>query len=90
MAQVVNGFKIFCTHGQGNQGILDQASKSSLENEFGTHNEDDVIKQILEKGDVQEGEVCFALHVFIHADTIVQEKGKDGNRNDAKGPMINH
>jgi Shwachman-Bodian-Diamond syndrome (SBDS) protein len=42
---------------QGSQGILDGASNSSLENEFGTHNEEDVVKQILEKGSMQETEV---------------------------------
>ena len=38
----------------GNQGLLDGASRASLENEFGTHKEEDVLKQILEKGNVQE------------------------------------
>ena len=42
---------------QGSQGILDGASNSSLENEFGTRNEEDVVKQILEKGSMQETEV---------------------------------
>jgi hypothetical protein len=45
----------------GAQGQLDGASKGTLENEFGTHNEDEVIKQILEKGSVQESEVCLSL-----------------------------
>lgn len=38
----------------GNQGILDTASKGSLESEFGTSKDDDVVKQILEKGNVIE------------------------------------
>ena len=42
---------------QGSQGILDGASNSILENEFGTRNEEDVVKQILEKGSMQETEV---------------------------------
>ena len=42
----------------GAQGQLDGASKSTLENQFGTSNEDEVIKVILEKGTVQESEVC--------------------------------
>lgn len=42
----------------GAQGQLDGASKSTLENEFGTTNEDEVIKQILERGSAQESEVC--------------------------------
>lgn len=37
---------------------MNTASKATLENEFGTHNEDEVIKQILEKGTLQETEVC--------------------------------
>jgi ribosome maturation protein Sdo1 len=32
-------------------------NNADLENEFGTHNVDDVIKVILEKGQVQEAEV---------------------------------
>lgn len=40
---------------------MDGASKSTLENEFGVSNEDEVIKKILESGSVQETEVgyCF-------------------------------
>ena len=41
----------------GTQGIMNTASKSTLENEFGTSNEDEVIKQILQKGDVQTTQV---------------------------------
>src|ERR1700761_2536821 len=41
----------------GAQGNYDTASKSTLENEFGTHNDDEVIKEILEKGTVQESQV---------------------------------
>lgn len=46
---------------QGAQGTYDAASKASLENEFGTHVDEDVIKQILEKGDTQNVEVSFTL-----------------------------
>lgn len=41
----------------GAQGQMDGASKATLENEFGTHVDDEVIKQILEKGNFQETEV---------------------------------
>lgn len=41
----------------GKQGPLDAASKQVLENEFGTHVDDEVIKQILEKGTIQESDV---------------------------------
>lgn len=47
---------------QGTQGQHDTASKSVLENEFGTSVDEDVIKIILEKGTVQEAEVS---SVFI-------------------------
>ncbi|KAH6648477.1 shwachman-Bodian-diamond syndrome protein [Truncatella angustata] len=56
MAQFISTFKIFVTHKQGNQGQYDGASKSTLENEFGTSKEEDVIKQILEKGNFQESQ----------------------------------
>jgi ribosome maturation protein Sdo1 len=36
---------------------MNTASKGTLENEFGTSNEDEVIKQILQKGDVQSTKV---------------------------------
>ena len=42
---------------QGVQGTYDGASKALLENEFGTSNEDEVIKTILEKGSLQESTV---------------------------------
>ena len=44
-----------CRH--GTQGVLDTASKSTLENEFGTSNDDECIMKILEKGNLQETEV---------------------------------
>lgn len=37
--------------------MFDGASKSTLENEFGTHNEDECMMKILEHGDLQEVEV---------------------------------
>ena len=42
---------------QGTQGTFDEASSSTLENEFGTKNEDDVLKALLEKGSIQEVQV---------------------------------
>lgn len=47
----------FSANSQGAQGAYDSAPKSQLENEFGTSNEDEVIKAILEKGSVQESSV---------------------------------
>jgi hypothetical protein len=51
--QNANGLSI--RHGA--QGTFDDASKATLENEFGTTNDDEVIKQILEKGTLQETKV---------------------------------
>lgn len=42
---------------QGNTGVMDQASKGSLESEFGTSKDEDVVKQILEKGSIVEAGV---------------------------------
>ena len=64
MAQVVSSFKVFVTHGHGDQGILDAASNATLENEFGSHKEEDVAAIILEKGMLKETDVsssCFAM-----------------------------
>ncbi|KAF2211787.1 hypothetical protein CERZMDRAFT_59734 [Cercospora zeae-maydis SCOH1-5] len=74
LAQVVAGFKIFLTHKQGNTGVLDGASKGALEDEFGTSNEDEVIKQILEKGNIVES----------------GSSGRDGVKNVSQGPMVGH
>jgi len=41
----------------GAQGILDTASKGQLESEFGTHRDEDVMIQIMEKGSIIESEV---------------------------------
>ena len=48
-------FQVFFSN-QGAQGILGQASKQQLENVFGTKRDDDVVRQILEKGVSQAGE----------------------------------
>ena len=46
---------------------MNAASHSTLDNEFGSHVEEDVIKQILEKGTIQESQVCLNSHT-IHND----------------------
>ncbi|KAL8713209.1 MAG: hypothetical protein Q9220_002730 [cf. Caloplaca sp. 1 TL-2023] len=56
LAQVVSGFKIFVTHKHGAQNAYDTASKQTLENEFGTKNEDECMIKILEGGTLQESE----------------------------------
>ncbi|KAK7924909.1 hypothetical protein PG985_006963 [Apiospora marii] len=74
MAHFISTFKIFVTHKQGTQGQLDGASKATLENEFGTSNDEEVIKTILQKG-TQE---------------VSQFPGRDGPKNDAQmGSIVN-
>jgi hypothetical protein len=48
-------------HRHGAQGSFDGASNSTLENEFGTSEEEAVITQIIEKGTLQEHEVCIIV-----------------------------
>jgi ribosome maturation protein Sdo1 len=38
---------------------MDEASKSTLHNEFGTSNEDECLIKILEKGDLQGSDVRY-------------------------------
>ncbi|KAK6340420.1 hypothetical protein TWF730_002177 [Orbilia blumenaviensis] len=59
LTDVVNGFKIFTTHRQGAQGVLDSASNAILDASFGTHKVDDIIPIILREGQLQvTGGVC--------------------------------
>ncbi|EXJ92674.1 hypothetical protein A1O3_01226 [Capronia epimyces CBS 606.96] len=74
LAQVVDAFQIMVTHKHGAQGQLDSASKASLENEFGTHNEDEIIKKILEEGQPQN----------------VPASERPGTRNESKGTRQGH
>lgn len=48
-------FNVFFSN-QGAQGILRQPSQQQLDNVFGTHKDDEVIKIILEKGQLQHSE----------------------------------
>jgi len=74
LTEVVDSYKVFVTHKHGAQGTFDTASKSTLENEFGTAKEDDVVIQILEKGNVQESETG----------------GRQGQKNESNGPRVGH
>jgi len=74
LSDVVSGWKVFVTQRHGTQGILNEASNGSLDNEFGTHTDDDVIKAILEKGSVQEYE----------------SPERQGDRNITNGGMVAH
>ncbi|KAK0618375.1 ribosome maturation protein [Bombardia bombarda] len=71
LAQVVSSFKIFVTHKHGAQGTFDGASKGALESEFGTSVDDEVIKQILEKGTLQESQMA----------------ERQGSKNDSNGAL---
>lgn len=53
-------FFFFC-HRHGAQGLLDGASKGTLESEFGTSNEDECMIKILERGDYQTSTVSSFL-----------------------------
>ena len=61
----------------GAQGVLDTASKATLENEFGTSNEDDCMVKILEGGMVQETEVreCLAMRRKRGGSGVDDEEG---------------
>ncbi|KKK21920.1 hypothetical protein P175DRAFT_0503975 [Aspergillus ochraceoroseus IBT 24754] len=70
LADVVNGWKIFVTHRHGAQGVLDGASRASLENEFGTYNDEECMRKILEKGDYQ----------------AYSQRDREGDTNPSNGP----
>lgn len=57
----------------GAQGVLDGASKGTLQSEFGTTNEDECITKILEKGEYQVTPVCSLSIImeFIHMFQVV-------------------
>ncbi|GKT55363.1 shwachman-bodian-diamond syndrome protein [Colletotrichum tofieldiae] len=74
LAHFISSYKIFVTHKQGNQGTFDAASKSTLENEFGTSVDDKVIIQILEKGEAHNAEF----------------PERQGPKNDSQGSMVAH
>ncbi|KAK3341711.1 ribosome maturation protein [Lasiosphaeria hispida] len=74
LAQVVSSFQVFVTHKHGAQGPFNAASKQALEAEFGTSNEDEVIKKVLEKGNLQESQMT----------------DRQGPKNDSQGGMVAH
>ncbi|KAH8889579.1 shwachman-Bodian-diamond syndrome protein [Thozetella sp. PMI_491] len=74
LSHVVSSFKVFITHKHGVQGTYDTASKATLENEFGTAVDEDVIKAILEKGSVQESQFA----------------ERQGVKNDTQGGLVAH
>ena len=69
------------TNRHGAQGVLDTASKATLENEFGTSNEDECMIKILEGGMVQETEVreCLAVRRKRVGSDIEEEAWRHGH-----------
>jgi ribosome maturation protein Sdo1 len=54
LTDIVDSFTVFTSSSQGGQGVLETPSKGTLENEFGTKDEDKIIRKILETGEVKE------------------------------------
>lgn len=50
----------------------DTASKATLENEFGTHNEDECMIKILEGGTLQETEVSAGLKLHANREFVAR------------------
>jgi len=74
LQNVMSGWKVFVTHRHGAQGVFDNASKASLENEFGTSKDDECIRQILERGEIQE----------------TTNKERQGDKNSSRGTSLLH
>ncbi|KAK6338961.1 hypothetical protein TWF696_009759 [Orbilia brochopaga] len=74
LVDVVNGFNVFTTRKHGAQGVLDSASKSTLEDAFGTSKTDDVIQIILREGQMQTSGTS----------------ARESSTNDSIGSMANH
>ena len=80
---------------------MDTASKATLENEFGTTNDEEAIKQILEKGTLQESQVRIfpPIPLTIPIRPIdsnnmltcpAQAAERQGNKNDSMGSRAAH
>jgi len=69
LTHFVDSYKVFVTNKQGTQGKQVAPPKSTLENEFKTSKEVDVVALILEKGDLQES----------------KSAGRQGLKNDSNG-----
>lgn len=56
LIEIVSIYKVFINRQGGVEGVLDEASKAELQNEFGKDAKvDDVIKKILNDGDDKHG-----------------------------------
>ncbi|OAA64463.1 shwachman-Bodian-Diamond syndrome protein [Niveomyces insectorum RCEF 264] len=56
LSHFVSTFQVFVTHKQGVQGEYNTAANGTLDNEFGTHVDEEVITKILKTGTLQETE----------------------------------
>ena len=77
--------------------MLDAASHGALDSEFGSHKDDDVVAQILEKGTVQQHEVRSFDKIMISVNGMdadrqpfLQEHGRSGDKNITQGPIVSH
>lgn len=50
LVDIVSVFKIYTNRQGGSEGVLDEASKAELSNEFGKAKEDEIIKKIITEG----------------------------------------
>lgn len=55
LVDIVSIFKVFINRQGGVEGVLDEASNSELQNEFGTKNADEAIIKILKEGSDKAG-----------------------------------
>lgn len=55
LVNVVAIFKIFVTQTSGSEGLLDEAPKIDLQNEFDNLKEDEIITKILKEGSFKRG-----------------------------------
>ena len=76
----------------GAQNAYDEASKQTLDNEFGSHNEDECMIKILEGGTLQETEVGGAIDNREQWRVLTgQQTGqRQGPKNDTMGGRQAH
>ncbi|ODV80143.1 DUF1960-domain-containing protein [Suhomyces tanzawaensis NRRL Y-17324] len=55
LIDLVSIYKIFTNRQGGSEGVLDEASKAELQNEFGKVDNDEIIKKILREGSDKQG-----------------------------------
>lgn len=72
----------------GAQNAYDAASKATLENEFGTSNEDECMIKILEKGDLQHTEVSRDFYLAPYTTSAEGMMGQTGERQGPKNDTI--